>query len=249
MMDLFDNGHSPPFNLPTGDGYATECIETIDGFRILIPNGELLYVEHFFDAKVSDRTVEYFQENDKFEPSNTQWADIDADDLEEIKFTNLKWKQDYIKMYGETIPLPRLTSWYGDSGSSYTYSGITSTPNGWNKGLLYIKQKIEAFSGANFNSVLLNWYRNGEDYLNWHADNEKELGHNPTIASANFGETRDFILRKNNDKTEKLVLPLKHGTLLVMKGEIQQHWQHSVPKRKKVLGSRFNLTFRAIHAT
>jgi alkylated DNA repair dioxygenase AlkB len=249
MMDLFDNRHSLPFSVPIQEGYATEYIENIDGFRIIIPNGELLYVENFFEKKISDRTVEYFQENDKFEPRNTKWADIDPDDFARIQFTNLKWKQDYIKLYGKTIPLPRLTSWYGNSESSYTYSGITSTPNEWNKGLLYLKKKIEEFSGDSFNSVLLNWYRNGDDYLNWHADDEKELGKNPTIASANFGETRDFILRKNTDNTEKLVLPLKHGTLLVMKGEIQHYWQHSVPKRKKVLDSRFNLTFREIHAT
>ena len=248
-MDLFDTGVSPPFDVPSGEGYETEHLEEIKGFRIRIPNGELLYVEHFFDEKISDRSVEYFQENDKFEVIGTKWEELNADELEKIHFTNLKWKQDYINLYGKKIALPRLTSWYGDSGSAYTYSGITSTPNEWNKGLLYIKNKIEEFSGATFNSVLLNWYRNGEDYLNWHADNEKELGKNPTIASANFGETRDFLLRRNNDKSQKLTIPLKHGTLLIMKGEIQQYWQHSVPKRKRVKNSRFNLTFREIHAT
>src|SRR5690606_15717201 len=135
-------------------------------------------------------------------------------------------------------PLPRLTAWYGDSGKSYTYSGIKSEPNEWNKGLLYLKQQIERVAGVEFNSVLLNWYRDGEDYLSWHADDEKELGLNPVIASVNFGETRDFFLRRNVDKSQKITIPLRHGTLLVMSGELQHHWQHSVPKRKRVDGSR-----------
>jgi alkylated DNA repair dioxygenase AlkB len=92
----------------------------------------------------------------------------------------------------------------------------------------------------------MNWHKDGEDYINWHADNEKELGKNPIIASVNFGETRDFVIRKN-DKSEKITIPLKHGTLLIMSGEMQHFWQHSVPKRKKVKEARFNLTFRDIN--
>ncbi len=129
---------------------------------------------------------------------------------------------------------------------SYSYSGINSNPNPWNKGLTYIKQKIQSVTEDQFNSVLLNWYRNGEDYLNWHSDDEKELGQNPTIGSVNFGETRDFLIRRIDNPTMKISIPLKHGTLLIMRGEMQHHWQHSVPKRKRVKGSRFNLTFRQI---
>lgn len=249
MKDLFDESNSPPFEIPTGKGYTTEYIEEFDGFHVHIPKGELLYVEHFFDKRVSDRTVEYFQENDKYDWRTTKWKNIDAHELENIHFTNMKWKQDHINLYGKKIALPRLTSWYGNSGMTYSYSGITSSPNEWNKGLSHIKQKIEEFSHASFNSVLLNWYRDGEDYLNWHADDEKELGSSPIIASVNFGETRDFLVRRNDDKNQKLLIPLKHGTLLVMKGEMQHHWQHSVPKRKRVSMSRFNLTFRNIHPT
>lgn len=245
-MDLFDN-HSPlPFDIPKGDGYSVEPLECHNGYRILVPNGEILYVEHFFDKKVSDRTVEYFLENDTVDCHTTRWKDLAADELSALHFKNVNWKQDIIKLYGKTIPLPRLTAWYGDSGKSYTYSGIKSMPNEWNKGLLYLKEKVESFVGAEFNSVLLNWYRDGGDYLNWHADDEKELGINPVIASANFGETRDFLLKRNDDASKKLAIPLKHGTLLLMRGELQHYWQHSVPKRKGVRGSRFNLTFRRI---
>lgn len=248
-MDLFDSSDSLPFEMPIGEDYKAKFIEDIGAYHISIPRGELMYVERFFDKKVSDRSIEYFQENDKYDWRITKWASIDSHELENIHFENMNWKQDYIKLYGKNIALPRLTSWYGNSGNTYTYSGITSSPSEWNKGLLYLKQKIEEFSLASFNSVLLNWYRDGEDYLNWHADDEKELGINPIIASANFGETRDFLLRKNDDKKLKLSLPLKHGTLLIMKGETQHHWQHSVPKRKRVARSRFNLTFRYIHTT
>jgi len=246
-MDLFDNRRTDcPFDIPCEEGYAVEYLSGINGFRIAVPNGELLYSEHFFDQKVSDRSVEYFQENDKLDWRTTKWKEIPEEKFETIRFTNIDWKQDNIKLYGKKILLPRLTSWYGDSGKTYKYSGIESNPNSWNKGLLYLKEKIENCAGVEFNSVLLNWYRDGSDHLSWHADDEKELGNNPIIASANFGEERDFIVRRSDMPSKKIVIPLKHGTLLLMSGELQHFWQHSVPKRTKVTGSRFNLTFRRI---
>ncbi|MEP7314030.1 MAG: alpha-ketoglutarate-dependent dioxygenase AlkB [Pseudomonadota bacterium] len=246
-MDLFgEDSARPPFEVPSGEGYSVERIDGYEGFRILVPHGELIYIGQFFDQKISDRTVEYFQENDTVDWKTTTWKDIPADKFANIRFKNINWKQDVIRMYGKTTPLPRLTSWYGDSGKAYTYSGITSIPNEWNKGLLYLKWEIEKFAGVEFNSVLLNWYRDGTDQLAWHADDEKELGLNPIIASANFGEPRDFIVRKNDDPSSKIVFPLNHGTLLLMRGDLQHYWQHSVPKRSKVSKSRFNLTFRRI---
>lgn len=245
-MDLFKS--SAPFEIPTGEGFALHKLDELDGYRISVPNGELVYIEKFFSQKISDRSVEYFVENDTVEWRTAKWKQLTSEQLAAIRFTNICWKQDSINLYGKTIPLPRLTAWYGDPGKSYTYAGIKSQPNEWNKGLLYLKQAIEQFAGGEFNSVLLNWYRDGEDYLNWHADDEKELGPNPMIGSVNFGETRDFLLRRNIDTSQKIVLPLKHGTLLIMRGELQHHWQHSVPKRKRVNGSRFNLTFRRIDA-
>jgi alkylated DNA repair dioxygenase AlkB len=92
----------------------------------------------------------------------------------------------------------------------------------------------------------MNWYRDGEDYISWHTDAEKELGNNPVIGSVNFGATRDFLIRRDSDNSEKLKIPLKNGTLLIMKGQLQHFWQHSVPKRVKVKELRFNLTFREI---
>ena len=245
-MDLFNSGL--PFDLPSGEGYSVRELDGADGYRISVPHGELDYIERFFSRKISDRSVEYFQENDTLDWRVANWKQLTPEQLAEIRFLNILWKQDSIKLYGKTIPLPRLTAWYGDSGKSYKYAGIRSEPNEWNKGLLYLKEETERLAGVVFNSVLLNWYRDGEDYLNWHADDEKELGLNPVIGSVNFGETRDFLLRRNLDPPQKIALPLKHGTLLIMRGELQHYWQHSVPKRKRVNGSRFNLTFRQIGA-
>ncbi len=218
----------------------------MQAFVIQVPDGELIFAERFFNTKISDRSVEYFQENDTYDWQHTDWQQLGAEDLAQVTFTYINWQRDDIKMYGKTITLPRLTAWYGDAGKSYTYSGITSQPQAWNAGLLYIKKQIEQVTGYAFNSVLLNWYRNGEDHMGWHADDEPELGLNPLIASVNFGETRDFVLRRIDNPRQKIIISLQHGTLLVMGGALQHYWQHSVPKRKRVKGSRFNLTFRTI---
>jgi alkylated DNA repair dioxygenase AlkB len=246
-MDLFSkyDDNLPAFDLPDEAGFSMQWDEDRKGFNIKIPNGELFYSEHFFNQTISDRSVEYFLENDTNNWETADWRQMTDEEFLAINFENIKWKHDCIKLYGKNIPLPRFTSWYGDKGKSYSYSGINSYPNEWNRGLLYIKQQIEKIANVEFNSVLMNWYRDGEDYLNWHSDNEKELGKNPIIGSVNFGATRDFIIRKN-DKSTKITIPLKHGTLLVMRGEMQHFWQHSVPKRKTVKDVRFNLTFRII---
>lgn len=246
-MDLFSEiSHSLPFPLPDGLVTDVRWDEVWKGFWIDLPNGELFYAQDFISLAISDRTVAYFLENTGNLPASTDWGAMSEEEITSIQFNNILWKQDYIQMFGKRIALPRLTSWYGDPGQNYTYSGIRSEPNPWNKGLSYLKSRVEAVAGQTFNSVLLNWYRHGEDHLAWHADDEKELGKNPTIASLNFGEPRDFLLRRNDNHNCKLVVPLVHGSLLLMRGELQHYWQHSVPKRKKIKASRFNLTFRNI---
>ncbi len=247
-MDLFDNTKEShvPFDFPDEDGFLISWNEKLNGFDIKIPNGELFYSEHFFNQEISDRSAEYFLENNTNDWKSIDWRNMSAEVFSSINFKNIKWRHDSVNLYGKDMLLPRYTSWYGDPGKSYTYSGIDSNPHRWNKGLLHIKQQIEKVSGASFNSVLLNWYRDGNDYINWHADDEKELGENPIVASVNFGATRDFIIRKN-DKSQKIKIPLKHGSVLIMRGELQHYWQHSVPKRKKVKDMRINLTFRKIN--
>ena len=245
-MDLF-NENIPPFNFPTDkQSYSLEFNAEFAIYRLTVPNGQLIYAENFFDKKMSDRSLEYFLENESVDWKNTDWHKFSEEKLSEIRFNNIQWKHDKIKLYGKEIFIPRLSAWYADANTSYTYSGLTLQSNPWNSGLLHIKNEIEKISNTNFNSVLLNWYRDGQDYISWHADAEKGLGQNPTIASVNFGETRRFLLRRIDDHSIKLEFPLKHGTLLIMSGELQHFWQHNVPKQKKVKNSRINLTFRKI---
>ena len=114
---------------------------------------------------------------------------------------NVNWQQEEIKLYGRTIPLPRLTAWFGDEGKTYMYSGITVEPELWTPTLLEIKSRIEEVSNVKFNSVLLNYYRNERDSVSWHSDDEPELGKNPTIGSVSFGDVRTFQLKHKTDKS------------------------------------------------
>jgi alkylated DNA repair dioxygenase AlkB len=158
------------------------------------------------------------------------------------------WQQDYLRMYGNDVALPRLTAWYGDRGRNYTYSHISMEPNVWTPLLLSIKQKIEEVAKAKFNSVLLNLYRGGNDGVSWHQDNEPELGKRPVIASLSFGATRVFQLRHLTKKElPRVDVPLFDGSLLIMCGDTQKFWQHRIPKTTKPIGARINLTFRFIH--
>ncbi|HVX49172.1 MAG TPA: alpha-ketoglutarate-dependent dioxygenase AlkB [Chitinophagaceae bacterium] len=156
------------------------------------------------------------------------------------------WKHEAIKMFGKQVMQPRLTAWYGDAGKSYSYSGITMQPQAWTLVLLQIKQRAEALSGACFNSALLNYYRNGNDSMGWHRDDEKELGINPVIASVSFGAARKFQFRNYADKSVVRNIQLTHGSLLLMRGQTQHYWQHQLPKTSTATGPRVNITFRVI---
>jgi alkylated DNA repair dioxygenase AlkB len=158
----------------------------------------------------------------------------------------IAWKQEPIKIMGKLIMQPRLTAWYGDPDKAYRYSGITMHATAWTTALLEIKQRIETVSAAVFNSALLNQYRDHKDSVGWHRDNEKSLGINPVIGSVSFGATRTFHLRHYTDKKVKRSLELTHGSLLVMRGQTQHLWEHSVPKQSRATGSRINITFRTI---
>lgn len=157
----------------------------------------------------------------------------------------LLWQQEFISIYGKSIEVPRLVCWYGDNESIYRYSGIVHEPIPWHPILQEIMKKLERFCHCSFNSMLANLYRNGNDSMGFHADDEKELGINPVIASLSFGSNRTFTLR-HKKKQQKLKIQLGHGDLLVMTGSLQHNWQHAVPKTKKVIPPRINLTFRKI---
>lgn len=158
----------------------------------------------------------------------------------------IPWQQDLIKVFGKTYNQPRLTALFGNPDKSYSYSSITMYPNAWSPLLLELKNKIETIAATSFTTVLLNYYRNGMDSNGWHADNEKELGQNPIIASLSFGASRHFQLKHNTLKEQKLNLTLEHGSLLLMKGPTQHFWKHQIPKTKKFVGPRINLTFRVL---
>ena len=169
-----------------------------------------------------------------------------ADTLFEKLKSEILWQQDDITVFGKTYPQPRLTALYGNEGKPYSYSNIVMQPHPWNALLQFIKSEIEEIVEENFTTVLLNYYRDGKDSNGWHADNEKELGRNPVIASVSFGAERSFHLQHNTLKEAKLKINLEHGSLLVMKGKTQHFWKHQIPKTAKPIGPRINLTFRII---
>ncbi|MEC4005289.1 alpha-ketoglutarate-dependent dioxygenase AlkB [Flavobacterium sp. SUN052] len=158
----------------------------------------------------------------------------------------IPWQQDNITVFGKTHPQPRLTALFGNEGKPYSYSNIVMQPHDWNSLLMFIKNEIEEVCPENFTTVLLNLYRNGKDSNGWHADNEKELGRNPAIASVTFGAERVFHLQHNSFPESKLKITLQNGSLLIMKGETQHFWKHQIPKTSKDIGERINLTFRCI---
>jgi alkylated DNA repair dioxygenase AlkB len=159
---------------------------------------------------------------------------------------SLAWQEESIFVFGKHIKVPRLTCWYGDSCSRYCYSGVDHTPLPWTTELLAIREKIQKSCGEQFNSVLGNLYRNGNDSMGCHADDEKELGINPVIASLSLGDERVLRVYEKCNKKNTLGIPLKHGDLLIMAGTFQTKWLHSIPKTKKPKLARINLTFRKI---
>jgi alkylated DNA repair dioxygenase AlkB len=161
----------------------------------------------------------------------------------------IAWREESIRLFGKTYLQPRLLAWYGDSSASYRYSGIRHEPLPWLPVLAQLRERVEALSGARYNSVLANLYRNERDSMGLHADDEPELGAQPTIASLSLGEERIFRLKHRSRKDlAPLRLPLGAGSLLVMKGETQQHWKHEIPKQTRPCGARINLTFRLVQA-
>lgn len=155
----------------------------------------------------------------------------------------LAWKQESVRMMGREIPMPRLTAWYGDPGAVYTYAGRTFEPLPWTPELRAIQSRLAHEEGIETNSCLCNLYRNGRDSIGLHADDERELGPLPQIASVSLGSTRRFVLRQKGCKVE---VTLGAGDLLIMGGTTQQNWKHEIPKTAAQVGERVNLTFRLI---
>lgn len=200
----------------------------------------------FFNTGVPKKIVYTLQDADLVYIENF-FSKEEADTLYTKLLNDTKWLETKTTVYNKEYDTPRLTAWYGDAGTAYTFSGNKMDPFPWTQDLLFIKEKVDRESGVVFNSVLLNLYRTGKDSVGWHRDNEKEFGTNPIIASVSFGETRPFHLKHKFKKdVEKVIIPLTHGSLLIMKGKTQHYWEHQIPKTAKDISPRINLTFRIV---
>lgn len=178
--------------------------------------------------------------------------DLDTHAPHDLIFDRLlqetKWQQREMNMYGRKVLQPRLTAWYGESDRSYVYSGIKNIPLPWTDLLREIKRRIEDCTEQSFNSVLLNYYRDNNDSMGFHSDDEKELGPDPAIASLSLGDKRTFLFKHKSKKDLDLVsIPLPNGSVLLMKGPTQRNYQHAINREKRPCGPRINLTFRLIY--
>ena len=178
---------------------------------------------------------------------HAQWLDTATADnwLAELN-AQTPWQQPQVQIYGRQLPVPRLVAWYGDAEASYRYSGLTHQPLLWTPLLTEIRARVVEAVGQPLNGVLLNYYRDGNDSMGWHSDDEAELGANPLVASLNLGGTRRFDLRRKGQSRIEHSLLLNHGSLLVMSGPTQHYWQHQVAKTRSACAPRLNLTFRLI---
>ena len=185
-------------------------------------DGECYLVEHFLEKSAADQFFEDIRQN-------------------------ATWHQPRLNLFGKAVDSPRLAAWYGDPEAVYAYSGLVNRPLPWFDALGRLRSRVEDCSGARFNSVLINLYRNGDDAMGWHSDNESQLAPGAAIASVSLGATRRFVMRHRRRKNLPGVkIPLHHGSLLVMGGETQRHWRHAVPRTAKPVGARINLTFRLV---
>ena len=192
------------------------CVE-----KIIIPDGELRYTSGFV---------------------GTAEASLYLKQL----IAETPWQQSRLLIAGQQRLIPRLNAWYGDEGAHYGYSGMRMVLNPWTPLLKMLKLQVESALGLSFNSALLNYYRSGEDSVDWHSDDERELGHKPVIAALSLGVERRFDLRHKTRKKLRYKLDLEHGSLLVMAGALQHHWVHRVAKCNTIIEPRVNITFRRI---
>ncbi|AXO81498.1 alpha-ketoglutarate-dependent dioxygenase AlkB [Olleya aquimaris] len=193
-----------------------------EAFKLNLPDSDITYHPNFLNPEEADY---YFK----------------------ILLKEIPWQQDDITVFGKTYAQPRLTALFADNKKPYSYSNITMQPHGFSSALSEIKKKIEDIENNTFTTCLANLYRDGQDSNGWHADNEKELGENPIIASVSLGQVRPFSLKHKVHKHLKHKIELQSGSLLVMKGSTQQHWLHQIAKTKKIIKPRINLTYRIIN--
>ncbi|MEM7203068.1 MAG: alpha-ketoglutarate-dependent dioxygenase AlkB [Planctomycetota bacterium] len=193
----------------------------LESHRLPLPEADVFYVPDFFAPSAAARLAEALR-------------------------AELRWETKVVRLFGRELPSPRLTAFCGDPGATYRYSGLTLKPAPWTAGLAEVRDTLHAQMGARFNCVLANLYRDGGDSMGWHSDDERELGAAPVIASLSFGAVRRFLLRHRQDPARRAALDLAPGSLLWMAGATQRWYRHSVPKTRRPVGPRVNLTFRRI---
>jgi alkylated DNA repair dioxygenase AlkB len=189
--------------------------------RVAIDDGGLLMFDHAFDENAAG--------------------------LFDALMREVAWEQHELRLFGRTVRAPRLSAWHAEPGCDYRYSGLALPSRPFSDTLLGVRARIAALTGHVFNSVLLNLYRDGNDAMGWHSDDERELGPAPLIASVSFGATRRFLLRHRHRKDARMALALEDGGLLLMEPPLQRHWKHAIPRTKRAVGPRINLTWRDIH--
>jgi len=182
-------------------------------------DGEIQYIENFIESP--EELIKNLQNEVVFETEN-------------------------IMMFGKSVTVPRLIAWHGDEGIRYRYSGTDHLTKAWTPTLLKMRDTITKKLNLNFNAVLLNYYRDGHDYMSWHSDDEKEMGKNPNIVSISLGEDRIFEFKRKKETKPHLSIDLKSGSALIMSGALQEYFHHRLKKMPKRLGLRINLTFRLI---
>ena len=189
------------------------------------------------DLPIGDGGLQYAQHFLSLEQADRLFAEL---------VTQVPWQQAEIRLFGKSVMTPRLSCWMGDASAVYRYSNTTFLPEPWLNSILALKNQLETAVGCTFNSVLLNYYRNGQDAMGWHSDDESELGAQPAIASLSLGAERRFLVREKTKNARSMGLPLAHGSLLLMQGDSQKRFQHALPRTSKPIGARINLTFRKI---
>lgn len=205
-------------------GDLLDALEEAQGEQIALPDASLRLYSHFHSWPVASRHFSQL-------------------------ITSTPWQQDTLSFGGKPILVPRLQAWYGDPASNYGYSGLKLVVNPWTPLLAALRDELQERLELPFNSVLLNWYRHGNDSVAWHADDEKELGPDPQIASLSYGATRRFELKHRTRKDlKKFSIDLADGSLLLMGSGVQKNYLHQIPKQSGLLSDRLNLTFRFIHA-
>ncbi len=196
-------------------------MQLFDDLPLQLQDADLQYLPHWQPSSIADRWLQSL-------------------------LSETPWEQPVVHLHGRDYPVPRRVAWYGDPQASYGYSGLQHQPLPWTPTLLAIRRQLEQHVKAPLNAVLLNFYRDGQDSMGWHSDDETELGPEPLIASLSLGGVRRFDLRRKGQGRIEHSLNLEHGSLLVMRGSTQHYWQHQVAKTRRPCAPRINLTFRWI---